>query len=1242
MVYDKNIIIYPHNSFDLSDSEIYIQYYLANVLDILGLNVKICNVYDKNKENILYNKFQAHDELNQIDFENTIVIYSEGVIGNPLKAIYVIRWVLGKREEDIPLDYYENWGDNELIYFLNKKKDMNAEFTKQLTLFCIYEELRNLHTKREGTCFLNKNGFNSKPLHEADAYELTQSFTQTEYADIFNSYETFISYDPCIFVNIMATLCGCISVINPIENVSKCEYLQMTIFSEYMKEKNIHDIYGIAYGISESEINYAIKTAYLLKCQILDIQNWYIHKYVKSFVNDLDNWSNNHNRTLYYKTKLMNDNENMGFNIDCYLEYNPDLYTLSKDYLLQHYELYGKKEGRIASKNQLMKVVDGNLFDIYFYKKCNSDLEHYSIIELIQHYINYGKFEGRIASKKQLSEYVDNPFFDLDSYIKYNDELQNQPAHVLINDYKNHGKKNGKISSNKELLDYVQNKYFNLDLYKQDNPELFNYSNHKLIEHYKNTGKKEDNQLSVRKKYNYRLKTQNINIIYSNCNVEFIDDNIELITNKINQNKDPKQQFRNICKQNIALMRKFSIPEFPSKSQYESVLIEYRCLPHLEFLIRNTIIKLGNKWAHTVICGNINFNYMYRMCSNISPNINVIKTDYDNLTQKEYSLLLTTMNFWNLINGEKILIYQEDTLIFKDNIEDFLKWDYIGAPWIDSSTHNSKNVGNGGFSLRSKSIMKQIIGSFNVSDTGKRYVGHDNSTLLFEDVFFTKIMDDFNIGKLADSISASNFSTESIVNTDSLGGHNFWINDINWRQRINTIYNFNFDYALVFICHDLSSFIRVEKYLNYKNGYIIFVGDKDYHILYTNPKIIIARNYPENIEKENKLLTFTAWYLIVKNNLFTNFTHICLFEYDVVFESYVLHNLNIIYNKYDIVTFKAGNFCFEYDVNIEILHKFLKNKNIENYDVNSVWYHSTNHCVKRELLVEFVNWYYPDCFYLKLYHFRKFSYYHERLFSVFVKERNENCFVMNNCVEHIQRCSHDLKDDKIKPKKVFLTYNDNSKIYSEYNNYLKFSVKKYSDFTPLVFNKNDIDEYFKNGNADILNENIGGGYWLWKPYIILTTLNLLKENDILFYLDSKYFFVENFEGLYEEHLKENDIVVWKNKPNEEATCLKNYCKMDVIQKYDMKYSVFDKNAECCWAGAIMIKKTDFTLKIISEWLEMCSDYHNISNIPSSIPNSCEFIEHRHDQSLLSIVLYKNNIKFHYFPKKYLQNIRYPW
>jgi hypothetical protein len=42
--------------------------------------------------------------------------------------------------------------------------------------------------------------------------------------------------------------------------------------------------------------------------------------------------------------------------------------------------------------------------------------------------------------------------------------------------------------------------------------------------------------------------------------------------------------------------------------------------------------------------------------------------------------------------------------------------------------------------------------------------------------------------------------------------------------------------------------------------------------------------------------------------------------------------------------------------------------------------------------------------------------------------------------------------------------------------------------TAKIYTMNDIDDYFKAKNADILNQPRGSGYWIWKPYIILKKL----------------------------------------------------------------------------------------------------------------------------------------------------------
>lgn len=223
-------------------------------------------------------------------------------------------------------------------------------------------------------------------------------------------------------------------------------------------------------------------------------------------------------------------------------------------------------------------------------------------------------------------------------------------------------------------------------------------------------------------------------------------------------------------------------------------------------------------------------------------------------------------------------------------------------------------------------------------------------------------------------------------------------------------------------------------------------------------------------------------------------------------------------------------------------------------------------------------------------------------------------------------------------KKYFLVYNDGT--HNHFLVHLLNSVRTHNkDFEIIVFHKEEIDSEFRNKNSRILNERRGGGYWLWKPYIINETLKRINNGDLLFYLDSKYFFMENFTELYAKHMEKKDILLWKNKPNEPIWKMRNWCKMSVLEKFGLRDRVFNEDLADSWGGAVFLRKSDFSVKFIDEWLQICCVYDDITDTRSNIPNSSEFREHRHDQSLLSVLVYKYNIGLEYFEKKIMQNVR---
>ena len=402
-----------------------------------------------------------------------------------------------------------------------------------------------------------------------------------------------------------------------------------------------------------------------------------------------------------------------------------------------------------------------------------------------------------------------------------------------------------------------------------------------------------------------------------------------------------KDKFRKICFDNINYIRNIDLPDFKIKSNYESVLIEYRCMPQLEFLIRNTIIKLGDDWCHTVICGNLNYDDVVEMCSKISSKIDIIKTDYDNLLPSEYNLLLSSLDFWNLLSGEKILIYQEDSIIFKNNINDFLKWDYIGAPWPKSQNDTKNNVGNGGISLRTRSIMIQIINKINIKDTQfnsstLEYI--NNSKLLCppEDVYFAKNMEDFGIGLIADRKNASMFSTESILNTNSFGGHNFWISDTNWENRIyeNCIIQLKPTHNIELLEHRGGWSSIIKKFINnnfYNNNSNIYFFDSiENYFLWDNLDFMCINNWFGVIHCTHK----TPKYLDIANinNLFKNENFIKSLKYCkgiIVLSNYLK---KFIDEKFHDLDLNINTYYLKHPCDVENIKYFDINKYILNRD----------------------------------------------------------------------------------------------------------------------------------------------------------------------------------------------------------------------------------------------------------------------------------------------------------------------
>ena len=210
--------------------------------------------------------------------------------------------------------------------------------------------------------------------------------------------------------------------------------------------------------------------------------------------------------------------------------------------------------------------------------------------------------------------------------------------------------------------------------------------------------------------------------------------------------------------------------------------------------------------------------------------------------------------------------------------------------------------------------------------------------------------------------------------------------------------------------------------------------------------------------------------------------------------------------------------------------------------------------------------------------------------------------------------------------KWFITFGAGSPNYYEAGNRLinQANSVELFDKTTLytdTYLKNDIDFWNQHSNF-IENNHRGYGYWVWKSYIIKKTMEQMQDGDILLYLDCGCEIDAKQKEEINKHLelvKNENIIVTHIGYDE-----KGWNKMDLIKKLNMLDNKYLYGYQY-QASAILFHVCDKTRNLANDWYELSCDYHNIDDTPSITPNVSGFIEHRHDQSIFSLLIKKYDI-----------------
>ena len=171
---------------------------------------------------------------------------------------------------------------------------------------------------------------------------------------------------------------------------------------------------------------------------------------------------------------------------------------------------------------------------------------------------------------------------------------------------------------------------------------------------------------------------------------------------------------------------------------------------------------------------------------------------------------------------------------------------------------------------------------------------------------------------------------------------------------------------------------------------------------------------------------------------------------------------------------------------------------------------------------------------------------------------------------------------------------------------------------------------FAKRNKFILEQKRGGGFWLWKPYVIRRALESLQPDDALLYSDAGRTPYYSFTG-YPKNLvtllnnSSPGFLLGPVVPH--LGMIGNWTKRDCLTLMDADTDLIrGKPLLMTWS---LWKPTNAAFEFLDKWQGYAEDPCCLTDMDNIMgkPNYPGFRDHRHDQSIMSILAHKLGAPF---------------
>ncbi len=182
----------------------------------------------------------------------------------------------------------------------------------------------------------------------------------------------------------------------------------------------------------------------------------------------------------------------------------------------------------------------------------------------------------------------------------------------------------------------------------------------------------------------------------------------------------------------------------------------------------------------------------------------------------------------------------------------------------------------------------------------------------------------------------------------------------------------------------------------------------------------------------------------------------------------------------------------------------------------------------------------------------------------------------------------------------------------------------------ILHTPDDLSDDFRKRHADLFAFSRGFAFWIWKPWLVLKSLREMADGEVLVYCDSQVIFRDDPAPLFQLCRENGGTAFFHQK--REGHLNRKFTRRDCFVRMGCDSREFWDGPQLNTAICVWTREA---IDVAEEWYWWCADEQVVSDAPSVLGTEFpEFKDHRHDQSILSLMCLKRGIRTYPDPSQF--------